>query len=121
MSTDRAHDFEQLLRQAFAPIEPPPDLEQRLEDRLRSVAIAAAEELEGWELGSMRDPRRWVPTVSAAAVGGAAAVGLVLVRTQRRRHKRADASGNLLELAENTVRDLAREAGKVIDEAQRRL
>ena len=119
--SESAADFEQLLRQAFAPIEPPADLEARLEDRLRSVAIAAAEELEGWELGTMKDPRRWVPTVTAAAVGGAAAVGLVLVRTQRRRHKRADASNNMLELAEHTVRDLAREAGRVIDEAQRRL
>jgi hypothetical protein len=43
------------------------------------------------------------------------------VRTQRRRHKRKDASGNMLELAENTVRDFAREAGRVIDEAHRRL
>jgi hypothetical protein len=119
--TERAADFEQMLRQAFAPIDPPEDLEERLEDRLRTIAVAAAEELEGWELSSMKDPRRWVPTLSAAAVGGVAAVGLVLVRTQRRRHKRKDASANILELAENTVRDLAREAGKVFDEAQRRL
>jgi hypothetical protein len=119
--SDRAADFEHLLRQAFAPIEPPEDLEARLEDRLRTLAVAAAEELEGWELGSMRDPRRWAPTVSAVAVGGAAAVGLVLVRTQRRRHKRAATSNNVLELAQHTVRDLAREAGKVIDEAHRRL
>src|SRR3954452_12582265 len=119
--SDRAADFEQLLRQAFAPIDPPEDLEARLEDRLRTLAVAAAEELEGWELGAMKDPRRWAPTISAAAVGGAAAVGLVLVRTQRRRHKRAAASSNVIELAENTVRDLAREAGRVIDGAQRRL
>ena len=119
--SDRAAEFETLLRQALAPIEPPADLEARLEDRLSTLAIAAAEELEGWELKAMRDPRTWIPTVSAAAVGGAAAVGLVLVRTQRKRHKRRDASGNVLELAEHTVRDLAREASKVIDEAQRRL
>jgi hypothetical protein len=114
-------DFEQLLRQALAPVEPPHDLEERLEDNLRTLAVAAAEELEGWELGAMKDPRRWVPTVTAAAVGGAAAAGLVVVRTQRRRHKRKDASGNILELVENTVRDFAKEAGRVIDEAQRRL
>jgi hypothetical protein len=119
--SERAADFEQLLRQALAPIEPPHDLEERLEDQLRTLAVAAAEELEGWELKSMRDPRRWVPTVSAAAVGGAAAVGLVLVRTQRRRHKRRDASHNVLELAQHTVRDLAGEASRVVDEARRRL
>ena len=119
--SDRAADFESLLRQALAPIEPPEDLEARLEDRLSTLAIAAAEELEGWELKSMRDPRTWLPTVTAAGVGGAAAVGLVLVRTQRKRHKRRDAAGNVFELAEHTVRDLAREAGRVIDEAQRRL
>ena len=114
-------DFEILLREAFAPIEPPEDLEARLEDRLSTLAIAAAEELEGWELGAMRDPRNWIPTVTAATVGGAAAVGLVLVRTQRRRHKRRDASDNVFELAQNTVRDLAHEAGRVIDEGRRRL
>lgn len=119
--SDRASDFESLLRQAFAPIEPPADLEARLEDRLSTLAIAAAEELEGWELKSMRDPRNWIPTVTAAGVGAGAAVGLVLVRTQRKRHKRRDAAGNVFELAEHTVRDLAKEAGRVIDEAQRRL
>jgi hypothetical protein len=69
----------------------------------------------------MRDPRTWVPTVTAAAVGSAAAVGLVLVRTQRKRHKRQAAAGNVLELAQHTVRDLSREAGKVVEEARRRL
>jgi hypothetical protein len=119
--SERAAEFESLLRQALQPVEPPEDLEARLEDNLRTLAVAAAEELEGWELKAMRDPRNWVPTVTAAAVGSAAAVGLVLVRTQRRRHKRRDAAGNVMELAGSTVRDLAREAGKVIDEAQKRL
>ena len=119
--SDRAAEFENLLRQALAPIDPPEDLEARLEDRLSTLAIAAAEELEGWELKAMRDPRTWLPTATAATVGAGAAVGLVLVRTQRKRHKRRDASGNVIELAENTLRDLAREAGKVIEEAQRRL
>jgi hypothetical protein len=119
--SDRAIDIETLLREALQPIDPPDELEARLEDRLRTMAIAAVEELEGWELSAMRDPRNWLPTVAAAGVGAGAAVGLVLVRTQRRRHKRRAASANMLELAEHTVRDLAREAGKVIDEAQRRL
>jgi hypothetical protein len=119
--TERTVDFEQLLRQALQPVEPPGDLQDRLEDRFLTVAIAAAEELEGWELSAMRDPRNWLPTVAAAGIGACAAVGLVLVRTQRRRHKRRAASANVVELAQNTVHDLAREAGRVIDGAQRRL
>jgi len=119
--SDRVAEFETLLRQALTPVDPPVDLEARLESRLTDLAVAAAEELEGWELSAMRDPRNWIPTVTATAVGGAAAVGLVLVRTRRRRHKRRDAAGNVLELAESTVRDLAREAGRVVSEAQRRL
>ena len=113
--------IEARLAQALAPVEPPQELAEQLESAFGSLVEAAAEELEGWELKAMRDPRTWIPTVSAAAVGGAAAVGLVLVRTQRKRHKRRDDAGNVFELAEHTVRDLAREAGKVIDEAQRRL
>ncbi len=113
-------DFETLLREAFAPIEPPAELEERLEDRLTTLVEAAADELEGWELATMRDPRNWAPTLTAVGVGGVAAVGLVLVRTQRRRHKRREASDNVLELAGSTVRDLAREAGKVIDQGRRR-
>jgi hypothetical protein len=119
--SERAAEFESLLRQALRPVDPPEDLEARLEDNLRTLAVAAAEELEGWELKTMRDPRNWVPTVTAAGVGSAAAVGLVLVRTRRRRHKRRDAAGNIVELAGHTVRDLAREAGRVFDEAHKRL
>jgi hypothetical protein len=114
-------DFELLLREAFAPIDPPEELEARLELRLTTLVEAAAGELEGWELAVMKDPRNWAPTITAVGVGGAAAVGLVLLRTQRRRHKRRAMSDNVLELAENTVRDLAREANKIIDEGRRRL
>jgi len=114
-------EFETLLREALAPIEPPAELEARLEARLTTLVEAAADELEGWELAAMRDPRRWAPTIAAAGVGGAAAVGLVLVRTQRRRHRRRATSGNVLELAGHTVRDFAREAGRLVDEGRRRL
>ena len=114
-------DFETLLREALAPIDPPAELEARLEERLTTLVDAAVGELEGWELATMRDPRTWAPTLAAAGVGGAAAVGLVLVRVQRKRHNRRAASDNVLELAENTVRDLAREANKLIDEGRRRL
>ena len=115
------NDFELLLREALAPIDPPAELEARVEERLTELVEAAVGELEDWELGAMADPRNWIPTVTAAGVGSAAAVGLVLVRTQRRRHRRRAASDNVIELAGNTVRDLAREAGKLIDEGRRRL
>ena len=120
-----AGDVETLLRQALAPIEPPAELRARLEDTLGSLVELAADELEGWELSAMKDPRNWpgqaVRPAAAVVVGSAAAVGLVAVRTQRKRHKRRAASDNVLELAGHTVRDLAREAGKLIDEGRRRL
>ena len=113
-------DFEARLRQAFAPIDPPEDLELRLEERFAGLLEMAQDELETWELSSMRDPRNWVRPVAAAAVGSAAAVGLVVVRTQRKRHKRRAASDNVLELAERTIRDLAHEAGKLLDDTQKK-
>jgi hypothetical protein len=119
--SERAADIEMLLRQAFQPIEPPAELEARLEARLSSLVEAAADELEAWELSAMRDPRNWIRPVAAVGVGGAAAVGLVLVRTQRKRHRRREASDTTFELVQNTLRDLGHEAGKLIDEAQRRL
>jgi hypothetical protein len=118
--SERAADFETLLREAFRPIDPPAELQERVEIRLTTLVEMAADELEGWELSAMKDPRNWVRPVVAAGVGGAAAVGLVVVRTQRKRHKRREASDNVFELVENTARDLAREAGKLIDDAKRR-
>jgi hypothetical protein len=118
--TERTVDFEALLRQAFQPIDPPAELEARLEQRLTTIVEAAAEELESWELSAMRDPRNWARPVAAVAVGGAAAVGLAVVRTQRKRHRRREASDNVLELAERTLRDFAHEAGKIIDEGKKR-
>jgi hypothetical protein len=114
-------DFESLLKQAFAPIDPPAELEARVEHRLVSILEVATEELEAWELSSMKDPRNWVRPVVAVGAGTAAGVGLALVRTQRKRHKRRAASSDPLDLAERTLRDLAHEAGKLIDEAGRRL
>jgi hypothetical protein len=78
---------EQLLRSALVPIEPPERLSDRLERGLSELTEAAADELADWELSAMRDPRNWVPTVTAIVVGGAAAGGLVLVRA-RQQHKR---------------------------------
>ena len=109
-------DIEALLRQALAPVEPPAELEERVENRLTSTWEAAADELESWELSAMRDPRNWHRPVVAAAAGGAAAVGLVLVRTQRKRHKRRNEAAGAVDLAGRTLRDLAREARRVADD-----
>src|SRR5688572_1455281 len=109
-------DIEILLRRALSPVEPPKELETRLEGTLGSLVDMAAEELEAWELSAMRDPRNWVRPVAAAAVGSTAAVGLVLVRTQRRRHKRRKESNSAVDLLGRTMRDLAREARRVADD-----
>ena len=109
-------DFESMLKRALSPVEPPKELEARLEGALGSLVGMAAEELEAWELSAMRDPRNWARPVAAAAVGSTAAVGLVLVRTQRRRHKRRRESDNAFDLLGRTMRDLAREARRVADD-----
>ena len=73
---------------------------------------------------AMRDPRNWpgqaVRPAAAIVVGSAAAVGLVAVRTQRKRHKRRAASANVFELAERTLRDVAAEARRIADDTPRR-
>jgi hypothetical protein len=89
VSDQVAGDFEDVLRRALAPVEPPEGLAQRLETALTSLTELAAEELEGWELKTMRDPRNWVRPVAAIAVGTAAGVGLVLprIRSHQRRQR----------------------------------
>jgi hypothetical protein len=109
-------DMESMLRRALSPVEPPKELEARLETTLGSLVDMAAEELEAWEMAAMRDPRNWVRPVAAAAIGSGAAVGLVLVRTQRRRHKRRKEAHSAVDLLGRTMRDLAREARRVADD-----
>lgn len=82
--TEAAPNFEGLLRQALAPVDPPEDLAQRLESTLTSLTELAAGELEAWELSAMRDPRNWVRPAAAVVVGGTAGVALVLLRARRR-------------------------------------
>jgi len=88
MSDQAAGDnFEEIIRRALAPVEPPEDLAQRLEMTLVSLTELAADELEGWELSSMRDPRNWARPVAAIVLGTAAGAGL-LVLGWRRQHRR---------------------------------
>jgi hypothetical protein len=113
MSEPFAADIESLLRQAFAPVDPPETLATRLESTLQELTELAAEELESWELSSMRDPRNWVRPVVAVAVGTAAGAGLVVlrVRSQHRKQKRYVQG---VELAQRTMRAAADEVKRVI-------
>ena len=112
--------FEDMIRAALAPVEPPIHLQQRLETTLDNIVEIAAEELESWELEAIKDPRNWpraaIGPAAAVVVGGGAAVGLVVLRTQRKRHKRRAQSKGARDLAARTVRDAAREARKVFRE-----
>ena len=62
-------NFEGLLREALAPVEPPEDLARRLESTLTSITEMAADELQEWELSAMRDPRNWVRPAAALVAG----------------------------------------------------
>jgi hypothetical protein len=115
--TEHTADFETMLREAFAPVDPPLELQQRLETTLGSLIEMAADELESWELSSLGDPKNWPRLgrpAAAAVVGSAAAVGLVVLRTQRQRHGRRAQSSNVGELAFRTLRDGTREVRRVL-------
>jgi hypothetical protein len=113
-------DIEARLRAALAPVDPPAHLEERVERTLDTLVELAADELEAWELRAMKDPRNWpraaVGPAAALVVGTGAAAGLVVLRTQRRRHRRRALSRNPRDLAARTMRDAMREARKVLDD-----
>jgi|SRR3954469_4827673 hypothetical protein len=113
-------DLEARLRRAMTPVQPPAELELRLESRLDELVVLAADELDAWELAAIKDPRNWpqvaLRPAAAVLVGSGAAVGLVLLRTRRRRHKRRHQAHGALDLAERTLRDAAREALRVFDD-----
>ena len=117
----QSFDFEAKLKAALAPIEPPEELSLRMESRLGTLVELAADELETWELSSLRDPRNWpraaLRPAAAVVVGAGAGAGLVVLRTRRRRHKRRAQAHNALDLAERTLRDVAREALRVFEDA----
>jgi hypothetical protein len=106
-------DFEALLREALAPVEPPEDLAARMELTLVNLTELAQEELESWELSLMRDPRNWVRPAAAAVVGATAGTALVVLRVRGRHRSRRQQSANLFQLAERTVHDFAEEARRV--------
>jgi hypothetical protein len=78
-------DLERLLRRALPPVDPPEDLSTRVRSKLLSISEAAAEELEGWELAAMRDPRNWVRPALAVVGGSLAGAGLLVLGVKRHR------------------------------------
>jgi hypothetical protein len=114
-------NFEGLLREALAPVEPPEDLILRLEGTLTSITELAAGELEAWELSTMRDPRNWARPAVALVAGGAAGTALVLLRARRRGRSSHTALGGMRlpggfdgSAAERALRDLGRETRKLL-------
>jgi hypothetical protein len=114
-----APNFEGLLREALAPVDPPEDLIVRLESTLTSITEMAAEELHEWELSAMRDPRNWARPAVALVAGTAAGTALVLLRARRRAHASPPAlTGPRWPLdrsaAERALRDLRRETRRLL-------
>jgi hypothetical protein len=121
--SDQSWDFEERLRAALAPVEPPADLEPRVERTLGSLVELAAEELEAWELKALKDPRNWpraaLGPAAAVVIGTGAAAGLVVLRTRRKSHRRRAQALGALDLAERTMRDAAKEALRVFRDVAR--
>ena len=108
-------DFEGLLRRALAPVEPPEQLSLRLESTLTELTELAQDELESWELSTMRDPRNWVRPVAAAAIGTTAGAALVLLRVRQQHRRRASKASWPIDLAERTLHAVADETRKLLD------
>jgi len=107
--------LESLLHRALAPVEPPDALVDRLQATLRTISELAADELEGWELAAMRDPRNWARPAAALVAGTAAGAALVLLRVrQRQRDQPAASIGDLRDLAELTAQEIAGVARKLL-------
>jgi hypothetical protein len=114
--TEATHNFESLLREALAPVEPPADLVERLEGTLQSITEMAADELEAWELSAMRDPRNWARPAVALVAGGAAGAALVLLRARRREQLTRGGLGGVRDSAERTLRDLSLQTRRLLGE-----
>jgi hypothetical protein len=112
-------NFEGLLREALAPVEPPADLVERLEGTLTTITELAADELEAWELSAMRDPRNWARPAAAIVAGGAAGTPLFLLLALQRGQEAATGPLGLRlpvldrSSAQRTLKDLRRETRKL--------
>jgi hypothetical protein len=112
--TSGATDLEALLREALTPVDPPADLLGRLESALVNLTELAQDELEAWELSTMKDPRNWVRPAAAVMIGAGAGTALVVLRVRARARARPQQSSSLLDLAERTVHDVADEARRIL-------
>jgi hypothetical protein len=115
--SEAAPNFEGLLREALAPVDPPDDLIERLEGTLTVITEMAADELQEWELSAMRDPRNWVRPAAALLAGTAAGTVLVILRTRRRSQaeiSRGGFAGSARDAADRAFRDLNRETRKLL-------
>jgi hypothetical protein len=102
-----SEEFEGLLERALRPVEPPADLAARMETTLAGLTELAEDELEGWELSAMRDPRNWVRPVVAVGVGTTAGAALVVLGVRRQHRRRAAKASDPLDLAERALRAVA--------------
>jgi len=107
-------NVEALLREALTPIEPPEVLTQRLETTLVTWTELAQGELDAWELSAMQDPRDWVRPAVAAVVAVSAGSALVALRVRGRHKARVAGSANLMQLAEQTLADIAEETRRIL-------
>jgi hypothetical protein len=107
-------NVEALLREALTPVEPPADLAARLEGTLAGITGLAQEELEGWELAAMSDPRNWVRPAVAIVVTATAGSALIALRVRSRHRSRRQESEGLLDLAERTLADIAEETRRIL-------
>ncbi|MDX6684305.1 MAG: hypothetical protein QOK49_2669 [Baekduia sp.] len=108
-------DFEGLLKRALTPVDPPADLAKRMEYTLAELTGLAQDELESWELRTMRDPRNWVRPVAAVAVGTTAGAALVVLRVRQQHRRRALKATDPLDLAQRTLRAVADETRRIVD------
>jgi hypothetical protein len=124
-------NFELLLREALAPVDPPADLVQRVEGALETITEMAADELEAWELSAMRDPRNWVRPAAALIAGGAAGSALVILRARRRARAAQRRSGaaraydelsaGLERSAQRALRELSQQAHELSEQTRKLL
>jgi hypothetical protein len=108
-------DFEGLLKRALTPVDPPEDLAFRVESTLTELTELAQDELEGWELSTMRDPRNWVRPVAAVAVGTTAGAALVVLRVRQQHRRRSSKASDPLDFAGRTLRSVADETRRILD------
>jgi hypothetical protein len=109
-------NVESLLQEALTPVEPPVRLSEQLESTLTALTEAAQEELDGWELAAMRDPRNWLRPAAAVAITATAGTALVALRVRARQRARRGGgeTSTLVQFAERTLRDISEEARRVL-------